>query len=74
MPTLLRALGSGLVVLGCLFAMGGLLDDAPGLLLIAAGVFGVAIYALVGSGREERRRTESEALLRRIADALTDDV
>ncbi|MFM8944205.1 MAG: hypothetical protein ACKOI0_02990 [Actinomycetota bacterium] len=71
MPTLLRALGSGLVVLACLFTMGGLLDDAPGLLLIASGVLGVAIYALIGSGREERRRTESEALLRKIAEALT---
>ena len=68
MPTLIRAFGLGLLVLACLFTIGGLADDAPGLVVIAGLVVGVAVYALLGARREEEHRRRIEELLRRIAD------
>lgn len=70
MPTLLRTLGSGLLVLAGLFTLAGLSDDAPGLVVVAMGVVGVALYALLGARREDARRDRLEELLRAIADRL----
>jgi hypothetical protein len=70
MPTLLRTLAAGLVVLAALFTIGGLADDAPGLVAIAGGVLGVAVYGFLGARREEARRLQLEETLRRIADGV----
>ena len=71
MPTLLRTFAAGLVVLAALFTIGGLSDDAPGLVFIAACVVGVAVYGFIGARREEVRRAHLEGTLGRIADALS---
>lgn len=70
MGTMIRVIGMGLFVFGVLLVLIGLSDDAPGAILLAMLLFGVAGYALLAARREDAHRARTDALLERIAAAL----
>ena len=70
MGTMIRVIGMGLAVFGSLLVLIGLSDDAPGAILLAMLLFGVAAYALVAARREDAHRVRTDALLERVAAAL----
>ena len=70
MGTMIRVIGMGFAVFGALLVLIGFSDDAPGAILLAMLLFGVAAYALVAARREDAHRVRTDALLERVAAAL----
>lgn len=56
MERLLRVIGLTLLVVAAAAILGGMTDDAPGLVLIGLLLAGVGVYALVGARLERAQR------------------